>query len=125
MQKEEPPNTEDYTEYKSHNIPGRMGMKVPVDKEKGGRRTGRMNPPETTNGTSTSPNKQQTCKIEDEKSSFSKELARLQFYGAGPKLAGMPTEKTITQKTRGMKLNFDYDPLAKYMCQNCGKGKFA
>ena len=100
-------------------------MKVPVDKEKGGRRTGRMNPPETTNGTSTSPNKQQTCKIEDEKSSFSKELARLQFYGAGPKLAGMPTEKTITQKTRGMKLNFDYDPLAKYMCQNCGKGKLA
>ena len=37
-------------------------------------------------------------------------------------MAGMPTEKTIKEKTRGMKLNFDYDPLAKYMCQNCSKG---
>ena len=69
-----------------------------------------------------SPNKP-ACKLEDEKSSFSKELARLQFYGAGPKMAGMPNDKTIKEKTRGIKLNFDYDPLAKYMCQNCGKGK--
>jgi hypothetical protein len=43
--------------------------------------------------------------------SFSKELARLQFFGAGPKLAGMPTEKTAREKTRGLKANFDYDPV--------------
>ena len=123
--KEESPDPDDgEKEYKPHNIPSRMGMKVPTDKDKAGRRTGRMGVggPES-NGSSPnkgSPNKQ--CKIEDEKSSFSKELARLQFYGAGPKMAGIPTEKTSKEKTRGMKLNFDYDPLAKYMCQNCGKG---
>lgn len=127
--KEESPDTENgEREYKPHNIPSRMGMKVPTDKEKGGRRTGRMNAPENcSNGNSgsttpkSSPNKP-ACKLEDEKSSFSKELARLQFYGAGPKMAGMPNDKTIKEKTRGIKLNFDYDPLAKYMCQNCGKG---
>ena len=41
---------------------------------------------------------------------------RLQFYGAGPKLPGMPTQDKM-EKTRGVKLNFEYDPLAKYMCQ--------
>ena len=28
----------------------------------------------------------------------------------------------MKEKTRGVKLNFEYDPLAKYMCLNCGKG---
>merc|ERR1719430_2224566 len=60
--------------------------------------------------------------IEDDSKSFSKELARLQFFGAGPKLPGMPDNKSMKEKTRGVKLNFEYDPLAKYMCQNCGKG---
>ena len=114
--KEEPVNGE--KEYKPHNIPSRMGMKVPTDKEKGGRRTGRMN--DQCGSENASPNKQQP---QDEKNnSFSKELARLQFFGAGPKMAGMPNEKTSKEKTRGVKLNFEYDPLAKYMCQNCGKG---
>ena len=54
---------------------------------------------------------------EDSKA-FSKELARLQFAGAGPKVPG----GKVKDKTRGVKLNFEYDPLAKYMCQNCGKG---
>ena len=53
--------------------------------------------------------------------SFSKELARLQFFGAGPKMAGLPA-KNKSEKTRGVKINFEYDPLAKYMCQTCGKG---
>ena len=48
----------------------------------------------------------------DKASSFSKELARLQFFGAGPKLAGVPTEKTNRDKTRGVKLNFEYDPVS-------------
>merc|ERR1719410_2557900 len=49
---------------------------------------------------------------------FSKELARLQFVGAGQKTPG----GKMKEKTRGVKLNYEYDPLAKYMCQNCGKG---
>ena len=28
----------------------------------------------------------------------------------------MPTQDKM-EKTRGVKLNFEYDPLAKYMCQ--------
>merc|ERR1719433_1714211 len=58
---------------------------------------------------------------EDSKS-FSKELARLQFHGAGSKAPGIPDGKSMKDKTRGVKLNFEYDPLAKYMCINCGKG---
>ena len=46
-----------------------------------------------------------------EANSFSKELARLQFFGAGPKMAGLPSDKTVKEKTRGMKLNFEYDPV--------------
>ena len=51
-------------------------------------------------------------------------MSRLQFFGAGPKLAGLQDSRVMdkTEKTRGVKLNFEYDPLAKYMCQNCGKG---
>jgi len=60
-------------------------------------------------------------KAEEDSKAFSKELQRLQFYGAGPKLSGVPTQNKM-EKTRGVKLNFEYDPLAKYMCQNCGKG---
>ena len=48
-----------------------------------------------------------------EANSFSKELARLQFFGAGPKMAGLPSDKTTKEKTRGMKLNFEYDPVSR------------
>lgn len=51
-------------------------------------------------------------------SSTSKELARLQFYGAGPKMANLPTNKG--DKTRGLKLNWEQiDPLEKYVCEVC------
>lgn len=117
--KEEKEEQDAEKEYKPHNIPSRMGMKVPTDKDKAGRRTGRMNG--TGSGPET-PSKDAENGSNSDKSSFSKELARLQFFGAGPKMAGIPTDKTAKEKTRGMKLNFEYDPLAKYMCQNCGKG---
>ena len=67
--KEEHSNGE--KEYKPHNIPSRMGMKVPTDKEKGGRRTGRQN-----EGENASPNKQTPHKEDPQNNSFSKELAR-------------------------------------------------
>ncbi|XP_011494343.1 PREDICTED: lysine-specific demethylase lid [Ceratosolen solmsi marchali] len=54
----------------------------------------------------------------------SKELKKLQFYGAGPKMAGFNTKETNkkSNKTRGVKLVYEFDPLAKYICHNCGKG---
>ncbi|CAB4058579.1 KDM5 [Lepeophtheirus salmonis] len=92
--------------------------------DKGGRRSKRYGE----NGWKTdSPDVTPTKENKSEESkpspnSFSKELARLQFFGPGPKMAGLPSDKSQKEKTRGMKLSFDYDPLAKYMCQNCGKG---
>ena len=96
-----------------------MGMKVPSDK--GNRRTtGRMGmnggaKVECEDSDKNSPAKGTPTKQEpepDKASSFSKELARLQFLGAGPKLAGVPTEKQTRDKTRGVKLNFEYDPVS-------------
>lgn len=43
-----------------------------------------------------------------------KELKRLQFYGAGPKITGVQhikDEKPKT-KTRGKKISYDYDPVS-------------
>ena len=102
-------------EYKPHNIPGRMGMKVPTEKDKAGRRSGRMGAVggnDGSNSASTSPVKSETTPDGKQANSFSKELARLQFFGAGPKMAGLPTEKSTKEKTRGMKLNFEYDPVS-------------
>merc|ERR1719433_2314067 len=62
------------------------------------------------------------CEADEDSKSFSKELARLQFHGAGSKAPGIPDGKSMKDKTRGVKLNFEYDPLAKYMCINCSKG---
>ena len=60
--------------------------------------------------------------VDEDSKAFSKELARLQFFGPGSKAPGIPDGKSMKEKTRGVKLNFEYDPLAKYMCLNCGKG---
>ena len=60
--------------------------------------------------------------LDEDSKAFSKELARLQFFSAGSKAPGIPDGKSMKEKTRGVKLNFEYDPLAKYMCLNCGKG---
>ena len=60
----------------------------------------------------------------DKASSFSKELARLQFFGAGPKLAGVPTEKQTRDKTRGVKLNFEYDPVSYVVTYSLIEFKF-
>ena len=86
----------------------RMGMKPHADKDKAGRRSKRHG---SGSSEKTSPNGKKSD--EDKTNSFSKELARLQFFGAGPKMAGLPTEKSVKEKTRGMKLNFDYDPVSR------------
>jgi len=43
----------------------------------------------------------------------SKELKKLQFYGPGPKMAGFNTkEGKKSNKTRGLKLVYDFDPVS-------------
>ena len=64
----------------------------------------------------------ESSEADEDSKLFTKELARLQFHGAGSKAPGVPDGKSMKDKTRGVKLNFEYDPLAKYMCINCGKG---
>jgi histone demethylase JARID1 len=49
-----------------------------------------------------------------------KELKRLQFYGAGPKMA-ISKEKD-EEKRNNKSINYDFDPLAKYVCHNCNRG---
>lgn len=46
-----------------------------------------------------------------------KELRRLQFYGAGPKMAGYQTrkEEKPKNKTRGKKVNYEFDPVSLYI----------
>ena len=93
-----------------------MGMKPPPEKDKAGRRSKRFENEPTT------PDKASPGSKEEKLNSFSKELARLQFFGAGPKMAGLPSEKSLKEKTRGMKLNFDYDPvrLGDHELHPCG-----
>ena len=111
---------DDEKEYKPHNIPSRMGMKVPAEKVRPSR-SKRHNDGGSTNGSeNSSPAKKEGEKSPEKQggagggkmvNSFSKELARLQFYGAGPKLAGMPSDKTAKEK-RGSKATFEYDPVS-------------
>ncbi|XP_017783034.1 PREDICTED: lysine-specific demethylase lid isoform X2 [Nicrophorus vespilloides] len=57
----------------------------------------------------------------DSESDHNKELKRLQFYGPGPKMAGFNLKKNDDFKPRP-KSEFDFDPLAKYICHNCRRG---
>ncbi|CAH0562135.1 unnamed protein product [Brassicogethes aeneus] len=107
-------------DYKPHGIVGRMAIKPPP--EKNARRSKRFE-----NDDSKTDNL--ALKIKDEKCDDddldNKELKRLQFYGAGPKMAGYQDKRE--GKHRGKNLNFDFDPvstsyLAKYVCHNCNKG---
>lgn len=58
-----------------------------------------------------------------------KELRKLQFFGAGPKMAGFSSKCRIghlkTKETKKSKRNRKpaVDDLAKYYCQKCGSGK--
>ncbi|KAL7304867.1 hypothetical protein TKK_0002673 [Trichogramma kaykai] len=64
-------------------------------------------------------------KAEKDNKENSKELKKLQCYGAGPKYPGIPNtkeSKKASNKTRGIKMTYEFDPLAKYICHNCGKG---
>ncbi|KAA0199716.1 hypothetical protein HAZT_HAZT010387, partial [Hyalella azteca] len=93
-------------DYKPHQIPSRMAGKIP-ENEKNGRRSRRYH--------ASGEEEDDGC------SSNAKELQRLQFKGPGPKNADM--DKETKNKGRNRRTIFyDHDPLAKYICLNCGRG---
>ncbi|XP_071572335.1 lysine-specific demethylase 5A isoform X1 [Temnothorax nylanderi] len=120
-------------DYKPHGIISRQQIKPP--NEKFSRRSKRFSGQEEKQDASI---KQEDCKEECDSDNEckdkiksrlscdtdkSKELKKLQFYGPGPKMAGFNTkEGKKSNKTRGLKLVYDFDPLAKYICHNCGRG---
>ncbi|XP_067209117.1 lysine-specific demethylase 5A isoform X3 [Linepithema humile] len=121
-------------DYKPHGIISRQQIKPP--NEKFSRRSKRYSGQDEKQDPSI---KQEDCKEECDSDNEckdkikiknfnsdpdkSKELKKLQFYGPGPKMAGFNTkEGKKSNKTRGLKLVYDFDPLAKYICHNCGRG---
>jgi len=105
-------------EYKQHQIPSRQAIEPP--KGSAARRSKR-------GYGGACEEKPDLCEL----SVDSKELKRLLFYGAGPKMAGFnakedKTAQLPTRGKKGKKVNRGgvhvYDPLAKYICQQCSRG---
>lgn len=113
-------------DYKPHGIISRQQIKPPT--EKFSRRSKRFSGQEEKQEVSI---KQEDCKEEcdsdndckdgiknkqyDDKDN-SKELKKLQFYGAGPKMAGFNTkEGKKSNKTRGVKLVYEVDPVSNIL----------
>lgn len=111
-------------DYKPHGIISRQQIKPP--NEKFSRRSKRFSGQEEKQDVAI---KQEDCKEECDsdneckdkiKSRYlicdtdkSKELKKLQFYGPGPKMAGFNTkEGKKSNKTRGLKLIYDFDPVS-------------
>lgn len=95
-------------EYKQHQIPSRQAIEPPSS-QKSARRSKRYGICDSVKegSESTSPD--------------SKELRRLLFYGAGPKMAGF-NEKQSPKKKSSKKGLHEFDPLAKYVCHTCQRG---
>ncbi|XP_025835612.1 lysine-specific demethylase lid isoform X1 [Agrilus planipennis] len=99
-------------DYKPHGIVGRMAVKPPVEKH--ARRSKRFE-----NEDKFEAKMRDECFAEADRS---KELKRLQFYGAGPKMAGYINKEKKEEKMRDKHSACELDPLAKYVCHNCGRG---
>ncbi|KAK9509873.1 hypothetical protein O3M35_004771 [Rhynocoris fuscipes] len=64
----------------------------------------------------------QLCHDRSKGASF-RELQSLKFLGPGPKMAVFDGPvKTMKTRTRGKKILYEFDPLAKYMCKSCSNG---
>ncbi|XP_020280192.1 lysine-specific demethylase 5A isoform X2 [Pseudomyrmex gracilis] len=119
-------------DYKPHGIISRQQIKPP--NEKFSRRSKRFSGQEEKQDVSIKDECKEECDSDNEckekikikhfnDTDKSKELKKLQFYGPGPKMAGFNTkEAKKSNKTRGLKLVYEFDPLAKYICHNCGRG---
>uniref|UniRef100_A0A7R9CXW3 [histone H3]-trimethyl-L-lysine(4) demethylase n=1 Tax=Timema poppense TaxID=170557 RepID=A0A7R9CXW3_TIMPO len=105
-------------DYKPHSIATRQEIKPPF--EKYGRRSKRFGLDDEVHDVDDI-----GCGSTD--SVENKELRRLTFYGAGPKMAGYhmimrelkPKKKARTKKVENAG---NADPLSKYVCQNCTRG---
>uniref|UniRef100_A0A7R9JZC7 [histone H3]-trimethyl-L-lysine(4) demethylase n=1 Tax=Timema genevievae TaxID=629358 RepID=A0A7R9JZC7_TIMGE len=105
-------------DYKPHSIATRQEIKPPF--EKYGRRSKRFGLDDEVHDVDDI-----GCGSTD--SVENKELRRLTFYGAGPKMAGYhmimrelkPKKKARTKKVENAG---NADPLSKYVCQNCSRG---
>lgn len=68
----------------------------------------------------------QLCRMDDSddgKGAAFRELKSLKFLGPGPKMAVFDGPvKTMKTRTRGKKILYEFDPLAKYMCKSCCNG---
>lgn len=106
-------------DYKPHGIISRQQIKPP--NEKFSRRSKRYSGQDDKLDATI---KQEDCKEEcdsdtdckknifEKDKENSKELKKLQFYGAGPKMAGFITKETKSKnKTRGVKLVYEFDPV--------------
>uniref|UniRef100_A0A1B6DAW0 [histone H3]-trimethyl-L-lysine(4) demethylase n=1 Tax=Clastoptera arizonana TaxID=38151 RepID=A0A1B6DAW0_9HEMI len=116
--KEEDKDDKDYT---PHGIVSRQAIK-PTEKGQHDRRAKRYN---SAGGNTDNPvQAAQDEYVENDEKNENNELRRLQFYGAGPKMAGFhkKTEGKTKKATRKKKINFEYDPLAKYVCMQCRRG---
>ncbi|ENN74310.1 lysine-specific demethylase lid isoform X3 [Dendroctonus ponderosae] len=106
-------------DYKPHGIVNRMAVKPPSDKN--ARRSKRFEANDKDKTEIELKIKEEKSLVEDvDGDDQNKELKRLQFYGAGPKMAGYDDKKE--QKPRGKNIKYDFDPLAKYVCHNCNRG---
>lgn len=83
-------------DYKPHGIVGRMAIKPPMEKH--ARRSKRFE------------NDEAKVKDDSKDDESNKELKRLQFYGAGPKMAGYNVDKK-EEKPRGKHIHYDFDPV--------------
>ncbi|PNF26510.1 Lysine-specific demethylase 5A [Cryptotermes secundus] len=115
MEPEHDENEKRDQDYKPHGIPSRQAIKPPH--EKYSRRSKRYGPGDASDSDN-------PVGLDTSDGNENKELRRLQFYGAGPKMAGYQTrkEEKPKNKTRGKKVSYEFDPLAKYVCHNCGRG---
>lgn len=93
-------------DYKPHGIPSRQAIK-PQNQGQHDRRAKRY----------CSTGKNIEALVEDNKE-------KEEIYGVGPKITSMQTVKDEKpkNKARGKKISYDFDPLAKYICHNCGRG---
>ncbi|KAJ8889467.1 hypothetical protein PR048_008966 [Dryococelus australis] len=102
--------------YKPHGIPSRQVIKPPFEKHC--RRSKRY-------GTEDEPRPEFDQSSSSSTDVENKELRRLTFYGAGPKMAGyhmIMRELKSKSKAKKKKRNKIVDPLSKYVCHNCGRG---
>lgn len=105
--KEPKSDDEEGEEYKQHQIPSRQAIEPPLS-QKTARRSKRYGICDPKGG-------------DDSTSPDSKELRRLLFYGAGPKMAGFNDKQSPKKKGLKKGLN-EFDPLAKYVCHTCQRG---